>query len=124
MPAPKTRRARPRKHYDPPSPGRWVLIPEAAAYCQDRFNRPVSARTMRRWIADGVVPAYKVGPRRVQVNLDDIDALPEPVPAPLLSEADEQLAREVVAVLLPLSDEQRERLSLLLHPGRGRRGAA
>jgi hypothetical protein len=41
-----------------------------------------------------------------------------------LTEQDERLAREVAAVLLPLTPEQREKLSLLLHPRRGRDDAA
>ena len=40
-----------------------------------------------------------------------------------LTPADEQLAREVAAALLPLADWQKDKLSLLLHPG-ARDGAA
>jgi hypothetical protein len=51
----------------------------------------------------------------------DRDRIREPV---RLTEQDERLAREVAAALLPLTLEQREKLSLLLHPGRGRDDAA
>jgi hypothetical protein len=45
-------------------------------------------------------------------------------PARWLTEQDERLAREVAGALLPLTPEQREKLSLLLHPGRGHDDAA
>ena len=38
--------------------------------------------------------------------------------------ADRQRIRETVDRWFPLADWQREKLSLLLNPGRGRRGAA
>ena len=40
------------------------------------------------------------------------------------TEAERQRLREIVDRWFPLADWQREKLSLLLHPGRGRRGAA
>jgi hypothetical protein len=50
----------------------------------------------------------------------DRDSAPEPDER---TEADQQL-REIVDRWFPLTDAQKERLSLLLNPGRGRRGAA
>jgi excisionase family DNA binding protein len=38
----------------------------------------VSARTIRRRIADGKLPARRVGPRLLQVNLADLDELIRP----------------------------------------------
>jgi hypothetical protein len=47
------------------------------------------------------------------------------VPAPDdRAAADQQRLRETVDRWFPLADWQREKLSLLLHPGRGRHGAA
>ena len=40
------------------------------------------------------------------------------------AEADRQRIRETVDRWFPLADWQRDKLALLLHPGRGRRGAA
>jgi excisionase family DNA binding protein len=40
----------------------------------------VTTRTLRRWIAAGVLPASRVGPRLVRVSLDDLDALMRPIP--------------------------------------------
>jgi excisionase family DNA binding protein len=37
----------------------------------------VSERTIRRMIAGGVIKGYKVGPRLVRVDLDEIEALPQ-----------------------------------------------
>jgi hypothetical protein len=80
---------------------------------------------MRRWASQGRIPAYRSGPRKLLVDLNAIDRMRGTRPrSRWLTEADERLAREVAAALLPLTDAQRERLSLLLNPGRGRRGAA
>ena len=100
-----------------PEEPRWGAVIEAAA----EWGEPPS--TVRRWAAQGLIPARRIG-RKYQVDLNALDRAANRDPARYLTEADEQLAREVAAALLPLTDEQRERLSLLLHPGRGRRGAA
>jgi excisionase family DNA binding protein len=41
----------------------------------------VTTRTLRRWIAAGALPAYRVGPRLVRVNLDDLEELMRPIAA-------------------------------------------
>ncbi len=41
----------------------------------------VSERTIRRMIASGLIKGYKVGPRLVRINLDDLEALPTLIPA-------------------------------------------
>jgi hypothetical protein len=53
---------------------------------------------MRDWIAKGLLPAYRLGPRQIQVDLNDIDALRTRIPA-----AGNGKAR---GVLLPLSREE------------------
>jgi excisionase family DNA binding protein len=40
----------------------------------------VSVDTVRRRIADGSLTAYRVGPRLLRVDSDDVDALATPVP--------------------------------------------
>jgi excisionase family DNA binding protein len=40
----------------------------------------VSERTIRRMIASGIIKGYKVGPRLVRVDLDEIEALPALIP--------------------------------------------
>jgi excisionase family DNA binding protein len=32
-------------------------------------------RTLRRWIKEGRLPAYRIGPRLIQVDLNDLDRL-------------------------------------------------
>lgn len=39
----------------------------------------VSIRTLRRWAAEGRFAAYRFGPRAVRYDLDDLDALAEPI---------------------------------------------
>jgi excisionase family DNA binding protein len=60
----------------PPSPpgDPSVTLAEAAS----RFN--VSTRTLRRWVADGRLPAWRVGPRMIRVAPADVAALARPVP--------------------------------------------
>jgi excisionase family DNA binding protein len=41
----------------------------------------VNERTIRRWIASGRLRAYRVGPKLIRVDLDDLDLLARPVPA-------------------------------------------
>jgi len=55
---------------------RWSNIQRAAAYAG------VGAGTLRSWIRSGLLPGYRVGPRRIQVNLNDLDAIRQPVGRP------------------------------------------
>jgi excisionase family DNA binding protein len=69
MPAPA------RNHPQRPEP-RWVTgMPAAAAYAG------VAIRTLRDWIAKGWLPAYRIGPRQIQIDRNDIDALRTRIPA-------------------------------------------
>lgn len=38
-------------------------------------------RTLRDWISNGLLPATRIGPRQIQVDLNEIDALRKPIPA-------------------------------------------
>lgn len=97
---------------------RWGTVNQAAA----EWGEPPT--TVRRWASQDRIPARRIG-RKYQVDLNALDRAREPARAARwLTEADKRLARQVADALLPLSDGQREKLSLLLHPGRGRRGAA
>lgn len=40
----------------------------------------VSARSIRRWISAGLIPGYRVGPRLVKVDLNDLDRLARRIP--------------------------------------------
>ncbi|MBE7195957.1 MAG: helix-turn-helix domain-containing protein [Gordonia polyisoprenivorans] len=52
---------------------RLESLPSAAEYAG------VSVRTLRRYIADGRVRAYRVGPRLIKVDLADLDAMLRPI---------------------------------------------
>jgi excisionase family DNA binding protein len=41
----------------------------------------VSERTIRRWGADGDITLYRIGPKLVRVDLDEIDRLIRRIPA-------------------------------------------
>jgi excisionase family DNA binding protein len=41
----------------------------------------VNERTLRRYIAAGLIRGYKVGPRLVRVDLDELEALPALIPS-------------------------------------------
>jgi excisionase family DNA binding protein len=55
-------------------PRRLASVEDAASYAN------VSTRTVRRWISQGLIPGYRVGPRLVKVDLDDFDNLAVPIP--------------------------------------------
>lgn len=40
----------------------------------------VSVKTIRRWIAAGILPAYRCGKRSIRVKLDDLEAAPRRIP--------------------------------------------
>ena len=52
---------------------RRVGITEAAEYLG------VNPRTIRRYVESGRISGYRVGPRLIKVDLDDIDALIQPI---------------------------------------------
>ncbi|GAA2112974.1 helix-turn-helix domain-containing protein [Nocardioides bigeumensis] len=52
----------------PISRRRLISVPEAADYCG------VDVKTMRRWINDGRLNAYDLGPRVVRVDLEELHA--------------------------------------------------
>jgi excisionase family DNA binding protein len=41
----------------------------------------LSVKTLRRYIANGILPAYRVGPRAIRVDVDDIESLFKRMPA-------------------------------------------
>jgi excisionase family DNA binding protein len=42
--------------------------------------RGVTTKTIRRWVAAGILPAYRVGPKLLRVRPDDLDALSRRIP--------------------------------------------
>lgn len=56
----------------PPVP--WIPQAEAAEYLG------VTDRTLRRYVASGDLPAYRLGPRLLRFRQSDLDALMRPIP--------------------------------------------
>ncbi len=49
---------------------------EEAAECMS-----VSVKTIRRWIAAGILPAYRCGTRAIRIKLEDLEATPRQIPS-------------------------------------------
>ena len=41
----------------------------------------VSEKTLRRYIAEGKITGYRLGPRLIRVDLDEVEQLLTPIPA-------------------------------------------
>lgn len=54
---------------------RWASIAEVALYAG------VSSKTVQRWIANGVLGAYRAGPKLVKIDLAEVDNAFTPIPA-------------------------------------------
>ncbi len=60
---------------DPTIARKYLTLAEAAEWYG------VSERTLRRRIAEGRLPAFRIGPRSIRVKAVDVEALAEPIPA-------------------------------------------
>ena len=58
-----------------PLPARLASLRTAKEYADGKAGGVASIRTFRRWVATGVLPGYRMGPTRLLIDLDDIDAL-------------------------------------------------
>lgn len=56
-------------------PRRWLSQAEAADYLG------ITDRTLRRMVARGDLPGYRLGPRLTRFDQSDLDALLRPIPA-------------------------------------------
>lgn len=52
----------------------FLTLDDAAA------SMSVSVKTIRRWIAAGILPAYRCGSRAIRVRLEDLDSAAKRVP--------------------------------------------
>ena len=60
-------------------------------YASERYA--ISIGTLRDWIAKGRLPALRIGPRLLRVDLNDLEKLCRPVPsAPRFAERDEAVS--------------------------------
>jgi excisionase family DNA binding protein len=59
----------------PHAPKRLKSIAAAAEYAD------LSQRTIRRYVAAGTITGYRVGPRLIKIDLNELDRLARPVAA-------------------------------------------
>jgi excisionase family DNA binding protein len=53
---------------------RWASLAQASTYST------IPVKTLRDWISKGRLPAFRVGPRQIRVDLNDIDGLMRRIP--------------------------------------------
>ena len=70
--------------------GRLVSVAEAAHLLD------VSESTIWRWIRAGIIPAYRVGPKRVRLRVEDVRATASPLRSSGLPELTEEEAAELL----------------------------
>jgi excisionase family DNA binding protein len=66
--APSNRRGHRHPNPDENSARRWASVKDTAAYIG------VTTRTMRQMVADGRLTQYRLGPRIVRFDLNEVDA--------------------------------------------------
>ncbi len=97
-----------------------LTVAEAAALLK------VSKVTISRWLKQGRLPAYRVGPRAVRIRRADVAGLIEPVSGPAESTPNEELSasasaptwtwesipidHELIASLRPMTEERQRAL--------------
>jgi excisionase family DNA binding protein len=94
------------------SPRRWASLTLGAEHIG------VSDKTMRRMIASGQITGYRVGPRLVRVDLNELDALlADQTKDDLKAERLAEHVKRVVDAAPPLSPAQRDKIAALLRGG-------
>lgn len=76
----------------------------------------VSPATISRWLKEGRLPAYRLGPRAVRIRRADLDDLlrpafgpevaPEPVPTARYEHDPSVIDHELIASIKPLTDDE------------------
>lgn len=83
---------------------RWAPLSGSAKYLG------VSEKTLRRMIAAGAINGYRVGPRLIRCDLNEIDAAAHPIP----TAAPAAHAAKVVAEAPPPIPAQQDKIAVLL----------
>ena len=60
---------------------RWATLQEASDYTATDDGTRVAVRTLRRWVSEGTLPGYRIGPRAIRVDLNDLDDILRPIPS-------------------------------------------
>lgn len=82
---------------------RYASLAEAASYAR------IHPKTLRRRIDAGELTGYRLGSRILRVDLDEVDAMLQPN-----AKTAEHISK-LVDTFPPLTDEQRDRLAVLLN---------
>ncbi|MFE6255848.1 hypothetical protein [Agromyces sp. NPDC057865] len=61
---------------------RWGRIAQVAE------NEGVTDKTVRRWIAAGLIYAERIGPRVIRVDLDSVERAGRPIGGDVIADAD------------------------------------
>ncbi|MBI2761847.1 MAG: helix-turn-helix domain-containing protein [Chloroflexi bacterium] len=69
----------------------------------------VSRVTLHRWLRDGRLPAYQVGPRAVRIRRADLQAMMRPAHGGEMTKVKPVQSRPVQTTILPLTDEDAQR---------------
>lgn len=82
----------------------YATIPQIAEYLG------VDARTVRRYISEGVLPAYRVGPKVLRVDLNEVEtllvhAVQTPPPTPDFGEFSREVSSSQATAHTPLSKD-------------------
>lgn len=93
----------------------YITIPCAAKRAQ------VTTRTLRSWVASGLLPAYRIGPRVLRIMVADLEAIIKPVNSGATGQdaesSIEAAIQRAVDTAPPLTDEQVARITLILRGG-------
>jgi DNA-binding transcriptional MerR regulator len=95
------------------TPRRLGTVKQAAALTD------VSTQTVARWARQGLVSTVRVANGRTRYDLDDIEALIVERPSKARQETIAAAIAETVAAAPEFTDEQSERIRVLLHSGAG-----
>ena len=89
------------------------VTPEVSVSLAEAAERKgVSVKTVRRWIADGRLPAERLGPRLIRMKVADVDAIGEEVDPP--ADPIREAALRVVSEAPKLSAGQLDQICALL----------
>ena len=82
------------------SPTELLTIREAARFLK------VSPLTVRRWLKQGRLPAYRLGPRAIRIRRADLDASFSPIAEEEVRTVKEAVPVPAKAIVKPLTEDQ------------------
>jgi excisionase family DNA binding protein len=89
-------------HSAPKEPERYLTVTRAAELLS------VHPSTIRRWIDDGRLPAYRLGPKRIGIMAADLDALV--TPRSRRAGVESHMDDEERITIRPLSDREQQQM--------------